>query len=629
MSGIVGTISPFKRADISYLHKALNSISHRGPDGNEIESGQWGMLGANILHVASKDKKPIITKSRDSKVMLAMDGTFLNYKDIRENLKSEGIIFQTNSSREVLLNFYLKKGVGFIKHFIGESSIVIIDTKKKKILLLRDFFGVRPLYYQYKKGKLYFASEIKAILKLNPTPPKINREALLDYVTFQYSLDSKTLFSDIYKIQPGCYLEWDYLKNNEPQLKTHWKLKFNVGSNYNEKYFIQKTKYLIQDSIERNLNIDEPVGIYLSGGLDSSTVASFAKKLSPTLSFRSFSGKYKEGKNFDESLYAKCVAKAIKSKHLEVIPKAEEFPSLIKKIIYLMDEPQGGPGVFGQYVVGREAAKYVKVAFSGEGGDEVFLGYAKYLMAYLEECIRGAIFETADQKAFVATLQSISPNLPLLKTYTNSLKHFWQGELFNNKEKRYFDLCNRLAGTEEIFSPDIFKMKYNPKEHFTGILNSCECKSHINIMSRFDILIGLPAVLQVDDRTSMGHSIENRVPLMDRGLIEFIASTPPTIKFRGGKQKYLLRKAIVGVVPNQVLSRKDKMGFPIPINQWFAGPLKNFVHDILLSRKSKERSIFNKKGLSKILSSQHSAYSRLLWGVLNLELWFQTFIDSN
>jgi asparagine synthase (glutamine-hydrolysing) len=626
MGAIVGAISERRRIDEGLVCQALTLIKHRGPHGQEIVSREWGLLGVNLLKLSGQSQT-IIAKSKEARVYAALDGTILNSSNIRDQLRSRGEVSQSNSGVDVILKAYVENGIEAVSEIIGHVCLAIIDAKRKKLFLVRDRLGVRPLYYLQAKEVVFFASEIKAILALNPAPPEVNNNALVDYLTFQYSLDEKTLFSGIKKVQPGCYLEWDYGSVGSPTEKRYSQLDFAADFNHTERYFIEKTRSLIEDSVKLNIAVVDSLGTYLSGGLDSSTVVSFLARLKKPDAFRTFCGKYLESKEYDESRYARIVAKAAGSTHSEIVIHADEFPDLIKKIVFLMDEPQAGPGVYGQYIVAREAAKHVNVALSGEGGDEVFLGYAKYLIAYLEECIRGAIFETANHREFVVTLQSIAGSLPLLKSYTGMLQGFWQEGLFNSKENRYFDLCNRIRDIDRLVSPDVFDDAYDVQEVFLGRFTADGLKSHVNMMSRFDILTGLQGVLQVDDRTSMAHGIENRPPLMDHRIVQLIASAPPKMKFLGGKQKYLLRKAIKGIVPKEILARKDKMGFPVPMNEWLAGPLRDFVHDILLSKSSRERGIFTEKGLTELLKPR-TPYGRSLWGALNLELWFQTFIDK-
>lgn len=625
MSGIVGVISKSQKRNISDVNKSLDLMNHRGPDGREVKCGDWGIIGANFLNVSSEYRLSI-AEHKETSTLLALDGTILNSNDLGNSLKSSRFFLKNENPAEIMLALYVHCGIEAFNKIIGHASLVIIDVKNHKVFLIRDYCGVRPLYYQFSEESLLFASEIKSILSLTQVRPTLNHDALVDYLTFQHSLDDKTLFSGVKKVTPGCYLEWDYFSDQTPAVKNYWYLRFEPDFNHTEIYFIDKTRCLIEDSVRLNLGGVDQIGAYLSGGLDSSTVVSFTQRMKHSVRLRTFCGKYTESKDYDESEYARCVVDTIGSIHHEIIPLYAEFPELIKDIIYFMDEPQAGPGVFGQYVVAREASRYIKVALSGEGGDEVFLGYAKYLIAYLEECLRGAIFETANHKKFVVTLQSIAENLPLLQSYTGMLQKFWKDGLFDPKEKRYFDLCNRLREIDGIVSPDVFNCSYKVEDAFMRIFKTNNIRSHVNMMSRFDLFEGLQGVLQVDDRTSMAHSVQNRIPLLDHRLVELIASVPPKMKFLGGKQKYLMRRAIDGIVPEKVTSRKDKMGFPLPLNEWFSGPLRDFVFDTLMGKKALERGIFTRSGVSKLLET-HEKYGRALWGFLNLELWFQTFID--
>lgn len=623
MSSVVGAISCKSRVGVAGVNKALGVLRHRGPDGREIVEGQWGVLGANRLSI-DESTSSVIAKQGD--VFLALDGNVLNPRELNDHSGADRRNSGTDDFASAALSCYLAEAEDVFSRIIGSACFAIVDARRKKVFLVRDRMGIHPLYYRYCDGILYFASEIKAILTMTPDRPSPDPEAVMDYLTLQCCIGDKTLFSEIKKVPPGGYVEWDYSSSNSPESKTYWRLDFTTDFSRSESDLICEVRSLIEDSVRLNVNGVDSSGIYLSGGLDSSAVASFAARLAPEREFKTVCGKYLESPEYDESRYARCVAESVGSAHTDITITVDEFPELMSKIVYLMDEPQGGPGVYGQYVVGREMGKHVKVALSGEGGDELFLGYAKYLIAYLEECLRGAIFETVDRGDFVVTLQSIIGSLPLLTSYRETLQGFWSKGLFEPKESRYFDLCDRLRTVENLVSPDVFDIDYDVRECFTDALKETPTSSHINMMSRCDIMGGLQSVLQVDDRTSMAHSVENRPPLLDHRLVQLVASVPPKVKFSCGRQKYLFRNAIVGVVPDQILARKDKKGFPVPLNQWFAGPLKDYVSDILLSKRSKERGIFTREGLVALLAQQQQ-FGRALWGALNLELWFQTFID--
>ncbi len=300
---------------------------------------------------------------------------------------------------------------------------------------------------------------------------------------------------------------------------------------------------------------------------------------------------------------------------------------MLPQLMYYMDEPLAGPGVIPQYYVSKLAAKHVKVVLGGQGGDELFIGYARYLVAYLEKCLSGAIFETANRNPYAVTLASIVPNLPLLQTYKPMLQGLWKDGLFESSDSRYFKLVDRSEGMSTLLARGLFDGNYSPYESFLKIFNRNSLGSLINRMTYFDLKASLPALLHVEDRTSMAASIESRVPFLDHRIVEFMARTPPNIKFAGGRMKHLFKEAVKNTVPSVVLERKDKMGFPTPITQWTQGVARDFVRDTLLSDRARRRGIYNFSEVENALNNQKE-FGRVVWGILCLELWHRVHIDG-
>jgi asparagine synthase (glutamine-hydrolysing) len=294
-----------------------------------------------------------------------------------------------------------------------------------------------------------------------------------------------------------------------------------------------------------------------------------------------------------------------------------------------MDEPAAGPGLFPQYMVSALAKDHVSVVLGGQGGDEIFGGYARYMVAYLEQCLKGAIFETQEEGKHIVNLESIIPNLTLLKQYAPLLKKFWREGLFEDMDQRYFRLIDRSRDLKYILNAEVWD-SYNRDEifrKFQKIFNNPKTKSYFNKMTYFDQQTLLPALLQVEDRVSMAVSLESRVPLLDFRIAELVASMPPTIKYRGGQTKYILKKTMGSLLPAPIVKRKDKMGFPVPLRQWWDSDLKEFVLDTLLSPTCLQRGMYNRRGLEYLLKNE-GQFDRQVWGALCLELWNRIYLDG-
>jgi len=265
----------------------------------------------------------------------------------------------------------------------------------------------------------------------------------------------------------------------------------------------------------------------------------------------------------------------------------------------------------------------------GQGGDEVFGGYARYLVAYLEQALKGAILETNEEAEHIVSLASIVPNLPTLRAYTPMLRQFWRAGVFEPMDRRYFRLVDRMGGALSLLTAD-FRAEHARDDlygRFQAIFDHPDTKSYYNKMTHFDLVTGLQGLLQVEDRVSMAVSLESRVPLLDHRLVELVARMPPRLKFRGGELKHVLKRATADVVPALVRDRKDKMGFPVPLHRWAAGEARDFMRDTLLSRAARERGITDPDEIEKLLGYEQP-FSRQSWGFLCLELWFRTFVDA-
>jgi len=626
MCGFVGIVNKNGTpADLSLLSRMAEKIRYRGPD----EEGHFldGRTGFYHKRLSIIDLKTGQQPMTAGPLTIVLNGEIYNYKELRESLKKTRHSFFTNSDTEVVLRLYQEYGPECIRRLNGMFAFLIYDRENKRIVAARDHFGIKPLYYWESAEHLIFGSEIKALIEHPAVDIEPNYDSIREYIVFQYVLDDETFFQGIKKIRPGHYVVID-LESFEKKTVKYWEPDFRVDTHHTEEYFIDKLQELLADTIALQLRSDVPVGTYLSGGIDSSIVTILASQKYPG-PLKAFTGAFREGAEFDETPYARETAKQCGAQIYEIFPTEADFINLLPKLVYHMDEPMAGPGLFPQYMVSRLAAQEVKVVLGGQGGDEIFGGYTRYVIAYLEQVLKGAIFETNDEGEHIVSLISILPNLPYMRQYVPMLRYFWESELFEPMDRRYFRLIDRSRGERHALSDD-FNTQFNMERIFSRFqktFNHPNTLSYYNKMVHYDMCASLPALLHVEDRITMACSLESRVPLLDPRIVELVASMPPRMKFRGAEMKYILKKSMKNILPSMILERKDKMGFPVPLHLWARNHLLEFFRDILLSAPCKNRGIFNLPAIEKLIAEE-DAYSRRLWGFLNIELWFRQFVDN-
>jgi len=628
MCGFVGILNKNGRTiNSEILRKMANTIHHRGPD----EEGIFIHDNCGLYH----KRLSIIDLSTGQQPMtfenytIVFNGEIYNYIELREELQLKGHDFTTTSDTEVILHLYKEYGADCVCKLNGMFAFVIFDKSNHQIYLARDHFGIKPLYWYQDKDMIVFGSEIKAILAHPEVKAIPAMENFYEYLTFQFILGENTLFQNIYKFQPGHYSIINLKTWNFKTVK-YWKPDFKTDLFHTEDYFINELQQILDNTITQQLRSDVPIGTYLSGGIDSSLVTIMASKVVKH-PLKSFSGAFKEGSEFNELKYARIAANKANSELYEIFPTEQEFIDVLPNLIYHLDEPVAGPGLFPQYMVSKFASNHVKVILGGQGGDEIFGGYTRYLVAYLEQALKGSIFETNEEVEHIVTLKSILPNLPSLKQYVPMLKSFWKNDVFEPMDKRYFNLLNRMGSIKNFLHPDFIEGRNENGlfSKFSHQFNHCKTKSYYNKMTQFDLAASLPALLQVEDRVSMSVSIESRVPLLDRRIIDLISKMPAGMKFKGGELKYLLKQTIKQTMPSEILNRKDKMGFPVPLHIWSKNKkTRDFIMDTLTSKKAKERHIVNTKYVEQMVNAEQP-FSRGLWGLLSMELWFNQFIDNN
>jgi asparagine synthase (glutamine-hydrolysing) len=630
MCGVVAILSSDRPLDdrVPVAEAMLLTLAHRGPDGEGIRHlPRQALLAHRRLAVIDLEQgaQPMCTP--DGRFTLVFNGEIYNYRELRQSLRANGVEFATHSDTEVLLQLLVREGAQGIQRLNGMFAFVFHDSIENRWIAARDSFGIKPLYLTRTGAELLFASEIKALLKHPEVRAERDDKALYQYLALQFCLDDRTLFAGIDKVKPGHYIEGHGATVEKDVC--YWDTNYHIDHQHTEEYFNEQLLSLLEDSMRLQMRSDVPVGGYLSGGIDSSLVCTLAARhLSAPMPM--FHGRFAEGPEYDESSYAKCVSEAAQGQYFDITPTAEDFVAWLPGLIEALDEPLAGPGLFPQYAVSRMAREHVTVVLGGQGGDEIFGGYARYLVGYLEQALKGAIFETQEEGRHLVTLESIVPHLPLLKQYRPLLANFWSRGLFDDMDARYFHLLDRSQGLSGLLHPDTLAGfdRESLFADFQKVFNHPDTASYINKMTHFDQKTLLPALLQIEDRVSMAVSLESRVPLLDTRIVDLVTTMPPPMKFQGGRSKHILKKVVGGILPQRVVNRQDKMGFPVPIAEWMRGGcVREFVQDILLSKRSLERGVFRSDALTKMLDEQ-GVGGRQLWGALCLELWHRRFIDD-
>ncbi|HEX3861627.1 MAG TPA: asparagine synthase (glutamine-hydrolyzing) [Stellaceae bacterium] len=627
MCGIAGIVSldgtPVPRIDTA-LTVLDRLIAHRGPDGNGAWTSPQGDAGLAhrrlaIIDLSDGARQPMLAAGPSA---ITFNGEIYNYLELRQALRGSWP-FRSESDTECILAAYARHGRDCVDHLRGMFAFALWDERGRSLFCARDRFGIKPLYYATIGNLFVFASEAKALL---PFLPDIATDAgaLAEYLTFQYSLGEATLFRGIKQLMPGHALA---VENGQVRVWRYWDVRYTIDFEHNERYFERRLTELLDDTVDVHLRSDVPVGAYVSGGVDSSLIAILAGKTERGMA-DCFHGRFTEFPGYDESGFAQAAVDRAGARLHTVDITAGDFRDHIADVIYHLDFPVAGPGSFPQFMVSELAAQHVKVVLGGQGGDEIFGGYARYLLAYFEQCIKAALDGTYKNGNFVVTIESIVPNLGLLREYKPLITEFWREGLFGGLDARYFRLIDRSTDiSEEIDWASLDKGQVF--DSFQAIFNSQDNvhkEAYFDKMTHFDFKCLLPALLQVEDRMSMAHGLESRVPLLDHPLIEFLATVPADVKFAGGRMKHLLKLAYGHELPPAIAERRDKMGFPVPLKEWFAGELNEYVQDTFRSSKALQRPFLNAKAVLANIDSA-GRFSRKLWGLLSLELWQGLFQD--
>jgi asparagine synthase (glutamine-hydrolysing) len=627
MCGICGfyQYKSHEPADRRILDDMLNVIRHRGPDDSGVFRDKDLALGMRRLSIIdlSGGKQPISVE--DGSVVTVFNGEIYNYRSLRTQLQGRGHTLVTSSDTEVIVHLYEDFGEDCVQHLRGMFGFAIWDARRRSLLLARDRLGIKPLYYTQVSGQLIFASEIKAILQHPSVHARLNLEGLSNYLSLKYVPAPQTMFDGIYAIPPGCTLTCN---ENGVRIKRYWDLAFNGNHQgpRTEDSYAEELQAALMECVKLHLVSDVPFGAFLSGGVDSSLIVALMSQFlnEPVKTYSAgFQG---EAEVFSELPYARMVAKKYETDHHEVLVGPEHLISLSEKVIWHLDQPIADEAALANYMVAELASRQVKMVLTGEGGDELFAGYARHVGEQL-----APYFQFLPQAAKSMALTACA-HLPGLRRQKLALYALCQ----ENEVARlvnWFPLFN--SDFKQSLLSGEFKSTVNgngAKAVFVRHLDRTDAVDPLHRMLYVDTKLWLPDdLLARGDKTSMAASLEARVPLLDHKLVEFAAALPSQLKVKGLARKYLLKRVANSWLPPKIVHRKKK-GFSMPFSIWFRKEARPFLRDALSPSVLRRRGLFNPVFVEKLIKEHETGFadhSSLLWGLLSVELWQRLYIDPH
>lgn len=616
MCGILGVMNfNGDRVSRRIIEKMSNAIIHRGPDDHAYYFHSNIGFGFRRLSIIDLKKNIYPLTNEDSTIKVIFNGEIYNFSEIRKDLENKGHVFKTNCDGEVIVHAYEEYGTKCVKKFNGMFAFALFDVNKKTLFIARDRLGIKPIYYYNDENIFVFSSEIKSIIKHDHIKKDYNKEALIEYLAFQNILDDKTFFKNIKILSPGNFI---IIKNNKFLIKKYWDLDFSKKSKQDLNHHVKDFKRIFMASVKRHMISDVPLGSYLSGGLDSTSVATEASKLIKSR-LLTFTG-YFNDPDYDEILYSRAVADRIKSNRKEVLIKPEDFKKNISRIIYHLDEPRAAMSTLSSFCVSRLVRKYAKVVLTGHGGDELFAGYPVYKSALIKKFIK------SDKKLAIKLIKSIKTKEMPRIAYFFFVKNAEKGLflLFDEKERK------------KLLTQDFYdSVSFNPIKTIDKIVPRGLDK--IDEIQYLYIKTYLHSLLIVEDKMGMANSIESRTPICDNEMVDLSLRIPIEDKLHDGNLKYIIKESMKHDLP-EILYKQGKKGFPTPLARWFKKELKPFIYEILLDDKTKQRGIFNMDYVKKLLDNHCSSRSinidldiynaNKIWSLICIELWFRVFIDN-
>ena len=621
INGIAFSPNSGRQVNENVLAAMRDVLRHRGPD----DGGLWidGNIGLGHRRLSIVDVEHGAQPMKFGNLVLTYNGEIYNHAECRPDLVERGHKFETHCDTETILHLYAQYGRDCVEHMRGMFAFAIWDAGKRELFIARDRFGVKPLYYVHTQdGSLYFASEIKAVIEAGAVKAEINFNVLPDQFANHGTSGDETLFAGVKRLAPGHTLVW---RDGKVEIRKYWDLEFEPKHEpRTDREYIDEWRELFEESVRLRLMADVPLGMFLSGGIDSSAIAAMMATMVDG-PIKTFSVAFNE-REANELEYARLVAKKFDTDHHEIVVTPEQFFETLPKLVWHEDEPLGFIASVPLYFVSKLAQEHVKVVLTGEGADEMLAGYGRYAKA-LKLLEMGERYESMTPAFLRDAVRGGVATLP---------------GAMSRKLNRTF--LTREADIESLFFdnfavfPRAMQKKMFARERFENgdpfatanhILASSDAEDTLDKLLYADTKTYLHELLMKQDQMSMAASIESRVPFLDHKLVEFTARMPREMKLRGGTTKWILREAMQGILPSEIIDR-PKMGFPVPVGEWFRGGYKHIVEEYVLSHRAISRGIFDPTFVRQLVAEHNSGvnHDERLWSLVNFELWQRTFIDG-
>jgi asparagine synthase (glutamine-hydrolysing) len=637
MCGIAGILE-FGRdtqASVNTLREMCRVMAHRGPDDEGFYADGPAGIGMRRLSIVdlATGHQPI--SNEDGSLWIVFNGEIYNHQALREQLIARGHTYRTHSDTETIIHLFEQYGADCVQHLRGMFAFAIWNRNSKTLFIARDRLGIKPLYYKLTPERLLFGSEIKVLLAYGGIRPEFNRSALPEYLAFGYLSGEETFYSGITKLPPGHTMTIG--PSGQPEIRQYWDLDASKPhESRDENYYVRSYRELLEGAVQSHLMSDVPLGVFLSGGVDSSAVAALMTKLRRE-PVETFSVGYTE-QAYSELPFAHMVAAHIKSKHHEVSVSEQDFFGALPHLIWHEDEPIVWPSSISLYFVAKLARERVTVVLTGEGADETLAGYTRYAFTIKNAAMDRAYRSVMPEGLRRALRHTVATSSLLGATLRRKLEHTFVGKDGESWDSFYFDnFFSAFSGAEqEGLLTREFAQQFAPSTAYNNVLAYWEQSAKQaggNILQRLlytDIKTYLVELLMKQDNMSMAASIESRVPFLDHVLVEFATRIPREVQISGLAGKRILKKAVEDLLPHEILHR-PKLGFPTPWSGWLAGPRLETIRNMLLEPRSLQRGFFRREAIEKLFA-EHRAKHRdnydRIWRLLNLELWHRVCLEG-